>query len=244
MPANIEWVRDELLYWIEMPGWILYPVLAALVLTALWLHTKIPSAHKAKEGAIHESWLDSFNTRVLLVVSATLLLVTPLWWLIMRPQVAVPCVVGLLVVINHTVHARPIGDLEAREGQLFVGLPSLVLIDSILGVPGPIRGWATLVTAGSFITAIIMIKRELDNDKGRGDQSGGIAVTIAKILRLILRAMSVIGGIAILPWLQKSAGWISGHPSRIFAGVIVLFVSALSLPFFNVRITIPRFRKE
>ena len=123
-------------------------------------------------------------------------------------------------------------------------LPSVVLIDSLLGVPEPLHGVVTLMTLGSALTAFILVERELENDKGQGDQAGGIFVSLAHLCRILLRVVSLVGLAAMLGALGSAVSWIAAHQFMILLVALSLLTSILAVAFWNVRIPIPRFRKE
>lgn len=236
------WIRSELLHYLAIPDSLLFIALGGLVLVGLWLITKPISEHKVHRGVVVRSWLDDVSVKLLIVGSVILLVATPLLGVFSKPVVGIPAVVWLVIVINHCLNARPIRGLESTESQLVILLPSIVIVDCVIGMPVFLHGVAVLMTIGSALTAFMLVERELENDKGQGDQSGGVFVAIAKLCQLILRAVAIFSVIAIVQTVARAAGWIASHQIALFIGAVALLLCAITLPLMNV--TIPIKRKE
>lgn len=231
--------------WIEVPSAVLYPTLGALVVAALWLQTKTHSIHKVREGVVVQSWLDAFNARLVLMISVAFLVITPLWGLVSRPIVTVACLARLALLAKRVFYGRPLGGLDMNETRLFIGLPALVVVDVLVGVPAPLAKFATLVTITSALTIVLLVEREIDNDKGRGDQADGVLVMIARVCRWGLRGVSFVGFVTVVQFVMGATYWLGSHAWVIVAVPSVLLVVLLVMSFFNVQISIPaRLRKE
>ena len=98
MAAFLEWFRTEALTVIVLPAPLLFVILGALVLAALWLHTKTPSVHKVHSGIVVESMLDTINIRLLIAGAVCILAITPLWMVVARPSIGIPAVLWLCLV--------------------------------------------------------------------------------------------------------------------------------------------------
>lgn len=232
----VELLRQTILTWAVMPSEVLYPILGGLVMTTLWLQMKTPSMHKVQEGVVVESWFDAVNAKLALLLSVGMLVITPLWGLWSRTLVALTCIAGLALVANHLVYGQPLRELSMHETRFFIGLPSLVIADVIIGVPAPLAQLAALMTITSLLTVGLIVERELDNDKGHGGQADGIFVTIIRVCRWALRGISLIGLITVGQAIATAGAWLASCVWIVAMIASLLLISVLVMAFFNVQI--------
>lgn len=142
--------------WLWFPADWLLTVCMGLFLAAAFTYIS-SRPKKLKEGTtLVFSFPDIVSMTIVLVWSAGLL-VAPIVWLVKDGRLAsIPVLVLLALVTWWLIRGRVIRDLSRVETAIVVGIPLLVIIDLMIGVPEALEGlslYAALVGALSVFVA-------------------------------------------------------------------------------------------
>ncbi len=121
-----------------------------------------------KEGTtLVFSFLDIVSMTMVLVWSAGLL-VAPIVWLVKDGRLAsIPVLVLLALVTWWLIRGRVIRDLSRVETAIVVGIPLLVIIDLMIGVPEALEGLSLYAALVGALSAFVAFTADADQDSSK-----------------------------------------------------------------------------
>jgi hypothetical protein len=192
-----------------------------------------PSKVSLREGLNRVFSLTDTISMGFVLMGSTGLLIAPIVWAVVQPRwISLPVIVAVVLVALHIRYMRPLRGLQPVENAILVGLPIIVFLDIVLGMPSPLRSTALLMTIASALSMFVVVTADVDDKRSKYYRHENV-MFVVHLARWGLRAIPVYG---IYHVAMLSRGWIDNVTKVlvVVAGVLVaLAVTCLTLALFN-----------